>query len=248
MVRLGGRSNTQVAHLSLQSQQKERFMRSKADFTIINQLKSSSAFHCDKLEEAMDKFTSSKIGFGDVLMYIEFEHPDYFDAFRVPEFDDEGMTRVGKDGKAVDCEELIHRWSGGFDAGQFKGEPNVRAAADIWNMPKDARHLVMEQWKLEIRKTILDEICTLGKNHNDCQDQLSRKFGESTVATLTGKRIIGCTTTGAAKSAHDIRAAKPDVLLVEEAGEILESHVLTAMSENTSQMILIGDHKYASRR
>ncbi|KAG1721719.1 AAA domain-containing protein [Suillus paluster] len=63
------------------------------------------------------------------------------------------------------------------------------------------------------------------------------------VATLMGKRIIGCTTTGAAKFAQDIRGAKPDVLLVEEAGEILESHVLTAMGESTSQMILIGDHK-----
>jgi hypothetical protein len=61
-----------------------------------------------------------------------------------------------------------------------------------------------------------------------------------------GKRIIGCTTTGAAMFAQDIRAANPDVLLVEEAGEILESHVLTAMGQNTSQMILIGDHKYAS--
>jgi len=63
------------------------------------------------------------------------------------------------------------------------------------------------------------------------------------VATLAGKRIIGCTTTGAAKFAQDIHAAKPDVLLIEEAGEILESHVLTAMSENTSQVILIGEHK-----
>ncbi|OJA15476.1 hypothetical protein AZE42_06348 [Rhizopogon vesiculosus] len=243
MVRLGGRANTQVAHLGLASQQKERLMRSKADWSIIDQLKSASAFHCDELEEAMDKFIDSKIGFKDVLMYIEFEEPVYFDAFRVPEFDDSGMTRVGKDGKAVDSEELIYRWSRGFDAGQFKDEPHVCAAAHIWNMPPDARHASMDEWKLAIRKTILDQICTLGKNHNDCQDQLSRKFGEGTVATLSGKRIIGCTTTGAAKFAQDIRAAKPDVLLVEEAGEILESHVLTAMSENTSQMILIGDHK-----
>ncbi|KAG1880008.1 AAA domain-containing protein [Suillus subluteus] len=48
---------------------------------------------------------------------------------------------------------------------------------------------------------------------------------------------------GAAIFAQDIRAANPDVLLVEEAGEILESHVLTILGQNTSQMILIGDHK-----
>ena len=243
MVRLGGRPNTQIAHLSLASQQKQRVTRSKAEWTIIDQLKMSSTFHCDHLEEAMDKFVGSKIDFKDVLTYIEFEEPDYFEAFRVPEEDDSGMTRVGKGGKAIDSDYLIYRWSRGSDADQFKDEPNVLAATNIWNMPPDSRRDLLENWKSEIRKTILEEICTRGKNYNDCQDQLSRKFGEATVATLAEKRIIGCTTTGAAKFAQDIHAAKPDVLLVEEAGEILESHVLTAMSENTSQMILIGDHK-----
>ncbi|KAG1720035.1 P-loop containing nucleoside triphosphate hydrolase protein, partial [Suillus occidentalis] len=243
MVRLGGRANAQVAHLGMTGQKKERFTRSKADWTIIDNLKSSSTFHCNALETAMGRFIGSKIGFKDVLTYIEFEEPTYFDAFHVSEYDGAGMTRVGKDGKPVDAEELIFRWARGFDAGQFKSERNVREAPGIWNMALDARQTVMEGWKLEIRKLILEEICTLGTNYNECQDQLTRKFGEARVATLMGKRIIGCTTTGAAMFAQDIRAANPDVLLVEEAGEILESHVLTAMGQNTSQMILIGDHK-----
>ena len=40
-----------------------------------------------------------------------------------------------------------------------------------------------------------------------------------------------------------IRAARPSVVLVEEAGEILESHVLTALSDGVGHLILIGDHK-----
>jgi hypothetical protein len=157
------------------------------------------------------------------------------------------MTPVGKGSKAIDFEELTFWWQRGFDAGQFKDEPNVHAAASIRSMPPDARLAVLDTWKLAIRKTILEEISTPGKNHNECQDQLSRGFGVAMVATLTGKRIIRCTTAGAAKFAQDIRVAKPDALLVEEAGEIPESYVLTAMGENTSQMILIGDHKYASQ-
>ena len=38
-------------------------------------------------------------------------------------------------------------------------------------------------------------------------------------------------------------AVSPDVVLVEEAGEILESHILTALTPKTKQLILIGDHK-----
>ena len=33
------------------------------------------------------------------------------------------------------------------------------------------------------------------------------------------------------------------MILVEEAGEILESHILTALSPRTQQLVLIGDHK-----
>jgi superfamily I DNA and/or RNA helicase len=35
---------------------------------------------------------------------------------------------------------------------------------------------------------------------------------------------------------------KPDVVMLEEAGEILESHTLMAMTPETKQLILIGDH------
>jgi superfamily I DNA and/or RNA helicase len=42
---------------------------------------------------------------------------------------------------------------------------------------------------------------------------------------------------------EDIRKASPGIILVEEAGEILESHILTAMTPATKQLILIGDHK-----
>jgi superfamily I DNA and/or RNA helicase len=40
-----------------------------------------------------------------------------------------------------------------------------------------------------------------------------------------------------------IRGAAPGIILVEEAGEILESHMLTAMTPSTKQLILIGDHQ-----
>ncbi|KAG1844511.1 P-loop containing nucleoside triphosphate hydrolase protein [Suillus subalutaceus] len=243
MVRLGSRANAQVAHLGIAGQKKEHFSRSKADWAIINNLKASSMIYCRDLETAMGKLMASKIDFMGILTYIEFREPTYFNAFHVPEYDDWGMTRIGKDGKPVDAEELIVRWTRGFDAGQFKTELNVRETQDIWTMPPDARRKVMERWKSEIYKILLEEICTLGTDYNECQDQLMRRFGEARVATLMGKRIIGCTTTGAAMFAQDIRAANPDVLLVEEAGEILESHVLTALGQNTSQMILIGDHQ-----
>lgn len=60
---------------------------------------------------------------------------------------------------------------------------------------------------------------------------------------LEAKRIVACTTNTAARYARALRVAKPDIVIVEEAGEILESHILTAMTLYTKQLVLIGDHK-----
>lgn len=56
-------------------------------------------------------------------------------------------------------------------------------------------------------------------------------------------RIVACTTTAAAKYSSQIQSAAPGIVLVEEAGEILESHVLTAMTPYTKQLIPIEDHR-----
>lgn len=48
------------------------------------------------------------------------------------------------------------------------------------------------------------------------------------------KRINACTTTLAAKHVQQVQSVEPGVLLVEEAGEILESRILAALGPKTS--------------
>ncbi|XP_017477675.1 PREDICTED: NFX1-type zinc finger-containing protein 1-like isoform X2 [Rhagoletis zephyria] len=55
--------------------------------------------------------------------------------------------------------------------------------------------------------------------------------------------IVGLTTTGAAKLHASLRALKAPIVLVEEAAEILEAHVVCSMTSNCQHAILIGDHK-----
>ncbi|KAM7189183.1 AAA domain containing protein [Rhypophila sp. PSN 637] len=78
---------------------------------------------------------------------------------------------------------------------------------------------------------------------NNIQSNINIQFAESDRHGLLSKTIIGCATTGAAKYTRLIRTAKPDIVLVEEAGEILESHILTALAPSVKRIILIGDHK-----
>ncbi|EIW77517.1 P-loop containing nucleoside triphosphate hydrolase protein [Coniophora puteana RWD-64-598 SS2] len=243
IIRLGGRANSEMARLGMHNR-RQAFRRSKADWTIIDRLKQSALTLRKDLERAVQGAMASRVAYQDLLQYLEFEDEEFFAAFEVSHEDDDGMTRVGADGKEVGPEELLYRWHRGYDAGQFKDDANVQDARAIWEMSPQERLDRIAKWKEAILKQAIENVCSAADSYNRVQDQLLEKFSrEPTAAVLKGMRIIGCTTTGAAKLTEEIRQARPDVLLVEEAGEILESHVLTSLGESVSQMILIGDHK-----
>ena len=81
------------------------------------------------------------------------------------------------------------------------------------------------------------------ENYNDlCKRQKeARKKADRFV--LERAEIIGMTTTGAAKHQHILREVKPRIVIVEEAAEVLESHIVSALNAGTQHLILIGDHK-----
>ncbi|KAI5994799.1 P-loop containing nucleoside triphosphate hydrolase protein [Pisolithus albus] len=242
IVRFGSRAKPALEDLSVHNLRRQGAKRSKAEWAVINEMKYNASVHLSKLQVSLTTLLSSQPSPETLLAHIKSKDPEFFHAFRVPDPEDM-MQFVGRKGKVVDETFLIREWMQGGDARMFKYEPHVQAAHRIWSMDKNRRQLKVEEWRSDILRRVVEDLCTAGELYNSCQDDLSRQFGKVLVEQLRTKRIIGCTTTGAAKFAEDIRAASPDVLLVEEAGEILESHVITALSRTTSQMILIGDHK-----
>ena len=56
-------------------------------------------------------------------------------------------------------------------------------------------------------------------------------------------KIIAMTTTGAAKFKEMLSKVRSKVMIVEEAGEILESHLVSSFNPSIEQLILIGDHQ-----
>ncbi|MCF0110209.1 MAG: hypothetical protein HUJ57_09170 [Erysipelotrichaceae bacterium] len=51
------------------------------------------------------------------------------------------------------------------------------------------------------------------------------------------------TTTGCAKYSTILEQCNFEVVVVEEAAEVLEPHILALLTKNTKQLIMIGDHK-----
>ena len=61
--------------------------------------------------------------------------------------------------------------------------------------------------------------------------------------TINEKQIVAMTTTGCSKYSTILEQLKFEVVIIEEAAEVLEPHILALFTKNTKRLIMIGDHK-----
>lgn len=241
MLRLGGKCTPATECLTLQKQTRA-WKRTRDQWTIIDSLKASSENLFQRLQRAFRKYSAPFIHYRDIINHLEFESRIFFEAFSIPDSDDD-MVRVDQNGRAIKPTYLIDRWKRGSDAGVFAVSLQDGDVKDVWRMPIHRRRELWKEWEEVIIKETVTEYCSVANKYNQIQEKLRRAQSGDMVKLLSSKRIVGCTTTAAAKYCEDIQAFNPNVLLVEEAGEILESHVLTSLGPEASQIILIGDHK-----
>ncbi|XP_044270386.1 NFX1-type zinc finger-containing protein 1-like [Tribolium madens] len=55
--------------------------------------------------------------------------------------------------------------------------------------------------------------------------------------------VVGMTTTGAARLRSSLQTLKSPIVIVEEAAEILEAHIISSLTKHCKHLILIGDHQ-----
>jgi hypothetical protein len=242
IVRLGSttKATSVTQPLLLSAQQTSKGIRMPYD--LINSQKSIMSIEADMLRQSFEEYKAKSVSKQELMDQVEFdsEYASFYDAFVLPENSD-GMKTVGKKGKSIDRFYLLDRWARGQDAGIYTAAE--AEFPEVWKMPAADRGKLMMKWKAEILEERVSVLYAKGKEFNDTVSQIDTLWSEKDRYIIKSKRIIGCTTTAAAKYVETIQSASPEVVLVEEAGEILESHILTALGNNTDQLILIGDHK-----
>jgi len=241
IVRLGGKATTATEHLQIEKQ-RTNYKMSHMDYKTIDEIRNIREQHCAQLQKTFNVYKAARIQNPQLLEYLEFEDSEYFAAFTIPKAHD-GRKLIGRNGKPVHDFYLLEQWLKGRDAGFLSYHENVVNAFKIWSMPYKERRDKLKTWEDALFKEQVSHVHDGGGAYNSCLTSIERMYAKRNEAILSEKRIIACTTTGAAKHGERIRAAAPTVVLVEEAGEILESHVLTALGPKTDQLILIGDHK-----
>ncbi|CAZ82087.1 unnamed protein product [Tuber melanosporum] len=105
--------------------------------------------------------------------------------------------------------------------------------------------------KLKLRQYWLDDMRTVASSdllqgvneHIECSAYLSKQYQEQERRCLLASSVIGVTTTGFASRSELIRSLTSKVLICEEAAEVLEAHILSALLPTLEHTILIGDHQ-----
>jgi hypothetical protein len=240
MVRLGSKSTTRTAPLLLVNQ-KRGYRRSKSSWGLIDALKLERHSIQHELERAWNNYSQFHIAFHNVMEYLEFseDFEQFHEAFTLPE-ESTQWKRVGKKGREIRPDYLYTRWIKGQDAIIVREKVIDEM---VWTIAPAERQKLLSRWTKAMIAERVEAIQNLVQNLDDNQEMLEKLYNEQKVEVLNSKRVIACTTTAAAMYNKLIRAAKPDTVVVEEAGEILECHILTALAPTVKQLVLIGDHK-----
>ncbi|KAG0028963.1 hypothetical protein BGZ82_008171 [Podila clonocystis] len=119
---------------------------------------------------------------------------------------------------------------------------NQLRQANLWTMSRWERKQLVEFWVNEVKRGIQTRHTELVANMLSCSKAVEEVYDTIRRDILRNARVIGVTTYGAARHQTLIATLRPKIVICEEAGEVLESHILTALSESTQHLILIGDH------
>ncbi|KAI0441323.1 hypothetical protein F4803DRAFT_576691 [Xylaria telfairii] len=152
---------------------------------------------------------------------------------------EEGWTKV----TSKDENESLNAWA---SAGTSVDDPprsiNTLKALSPDSLSRQERQFLCRNWARELREEQVKKFVFLEADYRETRSEIETVHREISLRVLSQCKIIGVTTTGLAKNLELLRKVNSKVLLCEEAGEVLESHILTAMLPSLEHVILIGDH------
>ncbi len=163
--------------------------------------------------------------FQDFACHLELDFSEYKE--RCVNFDEERAAKI---------------LSYGFSLLPMSEEESTKVC-NIHNLAFEDRWRLYQYWHSECLKHLSEECEQDFLVYNRlCSEQVNVRRTADCFALETAE-IIGMTTTGAAKYQHILHRVKPRIVIVEEAAEVLESHIVSALNAGTQHLILIGDHK-----
>ncbi|KAF2120795.1 hypothetical protein BDV96DRAFT_275996 [Lophiotrema nucula] len=118
-----------------------------------------------------------------------------------------------------------------------------RARVNVQSLSAPERSQLLHFWSREIQSEAFDTIFEKLKGANATHGQIGKIHDEVDRRILQDADVIGVTTTGMAKRIATLQHVRCKVVICEEAGEVMEPHMLSALLPTVEHFIQIGDHQ-----
>ncbi|CAL1533892.1 unnamed protein product, partial [Lymnaea stagnalis] len=115
--------------------------------------------------------------------------------------------------------------------------------ADLWKLREGKRFALYKCWIEKYKTSLTEEMKDLTEQYNSLREEDRRDKGEVILRELKSAKVIGTTVATAAENMDLLKEVGCRVVIVAEAAKILESHVVTLLSEACEHLIMIGDHQ-----
>ncbi|KAM5135150.1 NFX1-type zinc finger-containing protein 1 [Mantella aurantiaca] len=122
-------------------------------------------------------------------------------------------------------------------------EAEVDGIFDLWRLDFNTRWRLYRYWIQLYQTDIRLKILIHEQNYQELADRKSELRQRQDLQILQQAKVIGMTTTGAARYRLILQEIQPRIVIVEEAAEVLEAHTITTLSSDCQHLILIGDHQ-----
>eukprot|EP01132_Coremiostelium_polycephalum_P003571 gene3571-4450_t len=104
------------------------------------------------------------------------------------------------------------------------------------------RHKQMNYWRLKRIKYCLQLVYTQSEKYRDLSKRMFEVEQNHFARRMRDMNIIGATTSGASRMKNLLERIRPRLVIIEEAAEVLESHVISILPKSVQHLVLIGDH------
>ncbi|XP_059484951.1 NFX1-type zinc finger-containing protein 1-like [Neocloeon triangulifer] len=110
-------------------------------------------------------------------------------------------------------------------------------------IPVDQRWQLYKQWLRVLENEFLQRISEFERDIAILEKQQGELQEVEDLEILRENEVVGMTTSGAARLHGLLRKLGTEIVIVEEAAEVMEPHVIACLTSSCKHLILIGDHK-----
>ncbi|KAG0714392.1 NFX1-type zinc finger-containing protein 1 [Chionoecetes opilio] len=119
----------------------------------------------------------------------------------------------------------------------------TQATLNIWRLDHRRKWQLYNHWVAKLQRNARPQCKSLSALLQRRSKALEGVKNAEYLHAMRRAAVVGMTTTGAAQYNRILQDLAPSIVVIEEAAEILESHVITSLTAGCQHLIMIGDHQ-----